>query len=46
MRNHIFHGIAGIASSPHGLWMNQVDRNLTDAGDGLLNGKRYLVTMH
>ena len=23
--------IAGIWSSPHGLWMNQVGRNLTDA---------------
>ena len=35
--------IAGIASSPNGLWMNQVGRNLTDAMDGLLNGKRYLI---
>jgi putative transposase len=35
--------IAGIASSPSGLWMNQVGRNLTDAVDGLLNGKRYLI---
>ena len=35
--------IAGIASSPDGLWMNQVGRNLTDAVDGLLNGKRYLI---
>jgi hypothetical protein len=25
------------------LWMNQVGRNLTDATDGLLNGKRYLI---
>jgi putative transposase len=35
--------IVGIASSPSGLWMNQVGRNLTDAVDGLLNGKRYLI---
>jgi transposase InsO family protein len=35
--------IAGIAPSPSGLWMNQVGRNLTDAVDGLLNGKRYLI---
>ena len=26
-----------------GLWMNQIGRNLTDAVDGLLNGKRYLI---
>jgi putative transposase len=35
--------IAGIASSPSGLWMDQIGRNLTDAVDGLLNGKRYLI---
>jgi putative transposase len=35
--------IAGITSSPSGLWMNQIGRNLTDAVDGLLNGKRYLI---
>src|SRR5215831_4744645 len=35
--------IAGIASSPNGLWMNQIGRHLTDAVDGLLNGKRYLI---
>jgi putative transposase len=35
--------IAGIASSPNGLWMSQIGRNLTDAVDGLLNGKRYLI---
>jgi transposase InsO family protein len=35
--------IAGIASSPNGLWMNQIGRNLTDTVDGLLKGKRYLV---
>ena len=31
--------IAGIASGPNGLWMNQIGRNLTDAVDRLLNGK-------
>jgi putative transposase len=35
--------IAGIGSGPNGLWMNQIGRNLTDAVDGLLNGKRYLI---
>jgi putative transposase len=35
--------IAGIASSPNGLWMNQIGRNLTDAVEGLLKGKRYLI---
>ena len=35
--------IAGIASSPNGLWMDQIGRNLTDAVDGLLKGKRYLI---
>jgi hypothetical protein len=35
--------IAGIALSPNGLWMNQIGRNLTDAVDGLLTGKRYLI---
>jgi transposase InsO family protein len=34
---------AGIASSPSGLWMSQVGRNLTDAVDGLLKGKRYVI---
>jgi transposase InsO family protein len=32
--------IAGIASVANGLWMSQDGRNLTDAGDGILNGKR------
>ena len=36
-------GIAGIGSSPSGLWMNQVGRHVTDGVDGLLNGKRYLI---
>src|SRR6516162_11474673 len=35
--------IAGIASSPSGLWMNQIGRNLTDVVDGILKGKRYLI---
>jgi hypothetical protein len=25
------------------LWLNQIGRNLTDAVDGLLKGKRYLI---
>src|SRR5712692_6373914 len=32
--------IAGVAN---GLWMSQIGRNLTDAVDGILNGKRYLI---
>jgi transposase InsO family protein len=35
--------IAGIASSVNGLWMAQIGRNLTDAVDGILKGKRYLI---
>jgi len=35
--------IAGIASIANGLWMSQVGRNLTDAVDGILNGKRFLI---
>jgi len=35
--------IAGIASAASGLWMSQIGRNLTDAGDGILNGKQYLI---
>jgi len=35
--------IAGIASVANGLWMSQIGRNLTDAVDGILNGKRYLI---
>jgi hypothetical protein len=31
--------LAGIASSPDGLWMNQIGRNLTDVVDGILKGK-------
>src|SRR5436305_3957362 len=35
--------IAGIASRANGLWMSQVGRNATDAVDGILNGKRFLI---
>ena len=35
--------IAGIASAANGLWMKQIGRNLTDAVEGILKGKRYLI---
>lgn len=35
--------IAGMARAPDGEWMKQIARNLTDAGDGFLNGARYLI---
>ena len=35
--------IAGIASKANGLWMSQIGRNATDAIDGILKGKRYLI---
>jgi putative transposase len=35
--------IAGIASHANGLWMSQVGRNATDALDGILTGKRFLI---
>jgi putative transposase len=35
--------IAGIAAAANGLWMSQIGRNLSDAVDGILNGKRYLI---
>jgi transposase InsO family protein len=35
--------IAGIASRANGLWMSQVGRHVTDAVDGVLHGKRYLI---
>lgn len=35
--------IAGITTAPSGAFMNQVARNLTDAGDGFLIGLRYLI---
>ena len=36
-------GIAGVAPVADGLWMRQIGRNLTDAVDGILTGKRYLI---
>ncbi len=35
--------IAGISRSPNGLWMDQMARNLLDAEDGFLFGKRHRV---
>ncbi len=35
--------VAGIATTANGLWMSQIGRNLTDAVDGILDGKRYLI---
>jgi putative transposase len=35
--------IAGIAPVANGLWMSQIARNLTDAEQGILTGKRYLI---
>src|ERR1051325_11881643 len=35
--------IAGIGSAANGLWMKQIARNLTDAEDGMLRRKRYLI---
>jgi len=35
--------IAGIAKAANGLWMSQIARNLTDAEQGILTGKRYLI---
>jgi transposase InsO family protein len=35
--------IGGISSSADGLWMAQIARNLTDAVDGFLCGKKYLI---
>jgi putative transposase len=35
--------IAGIIRQPHGAWMLQLARNLLDAEDGFLVGKRYLL---
>ena len=35
--------IAGIVPEPDGRWMAQVARNLTDAFDGFLRAKRYLI---
>ncbi len=35
--------IAGIAQAVNGLCMSQIARNLTDAEQGILTGKRYLI---
>jgi transposase InsO family protein len=35
--------VAGIAAVANGLWMSQIGRNLTDASEGILRGKRYLI---
>jgi transposase InsO family protein len=35
--------IAGISRSPDGVWMAQIGRNLLDAENGFLLGKRYLI---
>jgi len=35
--------MAGISDTANGLWMNQISRNLTDAEDGMLKGKGYLI---
>jgi transposase InsO family protein len=35
--------VAGIVRQPHGAWMKQVARNLTNGVDGFLTGKRYLI---
>src|SRR5215831_20260568 len=35
--------IAGVTRDANGLWMSQVARNLSDAAEGFLVGKRYLI---
>jgi transposase InsO family protein len=35
--------LAGITSSPDEAWMKQIARNLTDAEDGFLRGRRFLI---
>ena len=35
--------IGGLARQANGLWMSQVARNLSDAAEGFLVGKRYLI---
>jgi putative transposase len=35
--------IAGISAECHGLWMEQVARNLTDGFDGFFTGCRFLI---
>src|SRR5215469_2282620 len=38
--------IAGVTRDANGLWMSQVARNLSDAAEGFLIGKRYLIHDH
>jgi hypothetical protein len=35
--------IGGVARQANGLWVSQVARNLSDAEEGFLRGKRYLI---
>jgi putative transposase len=35
--------LAGVAHDPHGAWMEQVARNLTDVVDGFLGNTRYSI---
>lgn len=35
--------IAGLVSEPDSAWMSQVSRNVTDATDGFLRSKRFLI---
>ncbi len=35
--------IGGISRTANGLWMSQIARNLTFAGEGIVNGKGYLI---
>src|SRR5215469_3139688 len=35
--------IGGVARQANGLWLSQVARNLSDAEEGFLRGKRYLI---
>jgi transposase InsO family protein len=35
--------VAGITEYPHGAWMKQIARNITDPVDGFLLGIRYLI---
>jgi hypothetical protein len=35
--------IGGIGAPANGLWMSQIGRKITDADDGILKGKHYLM---
>jgi putative transposase len=35
--------VGGIGAIANGLWMAQIGRNVTDAVDGIVSGKRYLI---